>query len=120
MGDTFRSRRWIALIAAYVVALQAVLLPLSVATAGPFAISLCSPHATSNGAPRPADGQSGCPCAAGCGMLCGAHAVLTPEPVVFAAEAQEFGPAPAPILRPMAVVRAPGWRPQAARGPPRV
>ena len=119
MGDAFRSRRWIALIAAYVVALQAVLLPLSVATAGPFVASPCSAHTTSDGKPLPADGQSGCPCAAGCGTLCCAQAVLAPEPVVIATEAQEFGPAPTPRFRPMGVVRAPDWRPQAPRGPPR-
>jgi hypothetical protein len=120
MGDAFRSRRWIALIAAYVVALQAVLLPLSVAAAGPFASSPCSAHTTNNGAPSPADGQSGCPCAGGCGMLCCAHAVLAPEPVVIVVAARVFGPAPAPRLRPLSVVRTPDWRPQAPRGPPHV
>ena len=118
MGRIFRSRRFIALIAAYVVALQALLLPLSVVAAGPFAISLCSAHATSDGAPLPADGQSGCPCAGGCGMLCCAHAVLAPKPVIIASGAEVFGPAPAPRLHPMGVVRAPDWRPQAPRGPP--
>ena len=120
MGDAFRSRRIIALIAAYVVALQALLLPLSVAAAGPFAISLCSSHTTSDGAPLPADGQSGCPCAGGCGMLCGVHAVLAPEPVIIATGSEVFGPAPVPRLRPTGVVHAPEWRPQAPRGPPRV
>ncbi len=120
MGDTYRSRRWIALIAAYVVALQALLLPLSVAAAGPFSSSPCSAQTTNDRAPLPADGQSGCPCAAGCGTSCCTHAVLAPEPIVIAAGTQEFGPAPAPRLRPVGVVRTPDWRLQAPRGPPRV
>ena len=50
MSETARTRRGVALIAGYVVALQALLLPLSVA-AGPFAGSLCSLHV--NGSPSP-------------------------------------------------------------------
>ena len=116
MGGTFRSRRFIALIAAYVVALQALLLPLSVAAAGPFAISLCSSHATSDGAPLPADGQSGCPCAAGCGMLCCAHAVLAPEPVIIAAGTQDLRPGTGAAL----ASQGRGARPRlAAAGPAR-
>jgi hypothetical protein len=119
MGGIFRSRRWIALIAAYVVALQAVLLPLSALAAGPFDASICSAHATRDRAPLPADSQSGCPCAAGCGMLCCAHAVLAPEPAIIARGAEVFGLAALPRLRPTRVVRAPDWRPQAPRAPPR-
>lgn len=120
MGDNFRSRRWLALIAAYVVALQAVLLPLSVAAAGPFGAAPCSAaHATDNGTQAPAGGQNGCPCAAGCGALCCAHAVLlAPEPAVIVAVPQAFIPVPAPRLRAFSVARAPDWRPQAPRGPP--
>jgi hypothetical protein len=120
MGGIFRSRRWIALIAAYVVALQAVLLPISAVAAAPIAASICSAHATSDRAPLPAEGQSGCPCAAGCGTLCCAHAVLAPEAAVIASGADVFGPALAPRLRPVGVVHAPDWPPQAARAPPRV
>lgn len=120
MGDTFRSRRWIALIAAYVVALQAVMLPLSAMAAAPFAASLCSAHAASDRAPLPADEQGGCPCAAGCGTLCCTHAVLAPEPAVIASGAEVFGPVALPHLYPMGAALAPDWRPQAPRGPPPV
>ena len=117
MGDGFRSRRWIALVAAYVVGLQAVLLPLSVAAAGPFSTNPCSAHAANGGTP-PVNGQNGCPCAAGCGALCCAPAILAPEPVIAAIEAREFGPTPTPRLLLASLARAPDWCPQAPRGPP--
>lgn len=120
MSGSFGSRRWIALIAAYVVALQAVLLPLSALAAGPFDASICSAHMTRDSAPLPAQSQSGCPCAAGCGTLCCGHAALAPEPFVIANGSEAFGLAALPRLRPMGVMRAPDWRPQAPRAPPRV
>jgi hypothetical protein len=75
MGGPSHTRRLVALVAAYVVALQALLLPLSVASA-PFAgTSLCA--AATSGAAIPGGDQSGGPCAGGCGMLCCAPAVLS-------------------------------------------
>jgi hypothetical protein len=68
------TRRIVALIAAYVVALQALLLPISVAVGGPFQASLCSE--ASSGTPAKPD--TGCPCAAGCGMQCCAQSLLGP------------------------------------------
>lgn len=118
MGDGFRSQRLIALIAAYVLALQAVLLPLSAVVAGPIG-GPCSAHTTTDGASLPADGQSGCPCAGGCGMLCCVHVLLPPEPVVIATGEEVFSPAPVPASRPTGVICVPDWRPQAPRGPPR-
>jgi hypothetical protein len=86
--------------------------------AGPYAISLCAAQTTAHGAPHPAKGQSGCPCAGGCGMLCGVHAVLPPDPIVASAGPEIFGVAPMPALRPAVVICAPAWRPQTQRAPP--
>ena len=83
MSKAIRTRQIIALAAAYVVALQALLLPLSMATASPFATSLCA--AASDGishAPSPANHDSGCPCAAGCGMQCCAQTFVGPPQVM--------------------------------------
>jgi hypothetical protein len=113
MSEIARTRRGVALIAAYVVALQALLLPLSVA-AGPFAGSLC---ASVNGSPSPVSHEQGCPCAAGCGMQCCAQTLAGPPQIVIA-----LGPtrtiviAPAPVIQP--VVRVTERGPQVARAPP--
>jgi hypothetical protein len=84
MSKPTRSRRLIALAAAYVVALQALLLPLSMAAAGPFGTSLCAEAASAHGSSPPAGHDSGCPCAAGCGMQCCVQALANPPPVVVA------------------------------------
>jgi len=107
------SRRLIGLLAAYLVALPALILPLSMpATAA--AASLC---ATEHGAPA-GHGQA-CPCAAVCGMQCPA-----PAPALASGEAS---PLPAlqwhavAVLEPQALVAAPAQairKPQLPRGPP--
>jgi len=76
MNNPLPARRVIALVAAYVVALQASLLPLSVAAGSPLQTSLCS-EAT-NAAPGT---HTGCPCAAGCGMQCCAQGLLGPPQI---------------------------------------
>lgn len=63
------SRRLIALLAAYVVVLQALLLPLTVAAHSIVGDSLCS-SATADDGRGPAGHDTGCACAAGCGMQC--------------------------------------------------
>jgi hypothetical protein len=80
MSESTRTRRVIALIAAYVVALQALLLPLSVA-AGPFKSSLCTAATSVDGSPSPADHDSGCASAAGCGTQCCAQTLARPAVV---------------------------------------
>lgn len=75
MSKLVRARRLVALIAAYVAALQTLLLPLSVAAGSPFQASLCSE--ASGGAPVQRD--AGCPCAAGCGMQCCVQSLLGPS-----------------------------------------
>jgi hypothetical protein len=111
------SRPFIALAAAYVIALQALLLPLSVAVGGSPYFSLCSAGASVASSQSPADHQSGCPCAAGCGMQCCVHALAGPPHTSIALDITRAG---AP-LRPPAIERVvrPALRsPQLARAPP--
>src|SRR5512141_1972879 len=113
MSHPLRSRRIVALIAAYVVALGALLLPLSVAAGGPD-VSLCA--SASSAGPHSGDGHAtGCPCAAGCGTQCCANAMAGPPPAIVVL-------APAAIAKltppPRAIVSAARphlYRPQLAR-----
>jgi hypothetical protein len=116
MKPANRSRRIVALAAAYVIGLQALLLPLSVAAGGMF-VPLCSGQASVGTAQTPLGHDNGCPCAAGCGMQCGVHALAGPPANVIAFGA--FGVASQ--LPPLAIVAAPPaaeHRPQLARAPP--
>lgn len=111
------SRRIVALIAAYIVALQALLLPLSVAAGASLAGGLCA--ASAERAPVPADNDKSCPCAAGCGMQCGAQAFLEPPPVdVTVVRTTTDAAAPGEALHP--VPRASTRNPQIPRAPPAV
>jgi hypothetical protein len=118
MRQPFRSRRIVALAAAYVVALQASLLPLSLAAGASPGASLCS-AATSTAGPQSGSGHggSGCPCASGCGMQCCVHALAGPPQALIVPVLT--GPArlaPPPAL---AQVARPWLRsPQLARAPP--
>jgi hypothetical protein len=69
MSKPGRIRPVVALAAAYLIALQALLLPLSVAVGGVSPSSLCS-AAVSPASQMPAGDSSGCACASGCGMQC--------------------------------------------------
>jgi hypothetical protein len=110
------SRRLIALLAAYVVALQALLLPLTVAAHPLFGESLCA-SATADGTPKPAGHDKGCACAAGCGMQCHAPTLAGPAPITFDAHRLRVSTvAAAPLI--VAVVRSPSRTPQVARAPP--
>ena len=117
MVRTVRSRRLIALLAAYVVALQALLLPLTVAAGATFEASLCTASATTDGAPPPASHDGPCPCAAGCGMHCCAQVLAAPPQAVSVR-----GPASAltVLARPLfdRVVLPAHLSLQRARGPP--
>ncbi len=112
-----RSRRIVALAAAYVIGLQALLLPLSVAAGGVFSPVLCAAGASVGSAQSPLGHDNGCPCAAGCGMQCGAHALAVPPRTVIAfalAGASKPLPLPAIDAAPRAALR----NPQLARAPP--
>jgi hypothetical protein len=115
MSHPFRSRRIIALIAAYVVALQALLLPLSVAAgAADFSLCVSSVSASSHSGD---DHGTGCPCAAGCGAQCCASATAGPPPamVVHAPAAIARIAPPRTIV---SVARPHLHSPQLARAPP--
>jgi hypothetical protein len=117
MSESARSRRVIALAAAYVVALQALLLPLSVAAGSPFDSSLCAAAASVDHAPVPAGHDGGCPCAAGCGTQCCAQAFVGPPQVtVTLGLTRAIAMTPAPAIEP--VVRVADRGPQVPRAPP--
>lgn len=80
MHNPSRPRRLIALFVAYVVALQALLLPLS-AAAGVTYGTFCADAASVEDGHRPVNHDTGCPCADGCGVLCCAQALTGPLPV---------------------------------------
>lgn len=117
MSKPLRSRRLIALLAAYVVALQALLLPLTVAAGAAFDGGLCTASASIDGAPPPANHDGGCPCAAGCGMQCCTQALADAPQVALI-----LGPTRIAILVSPPVVEAalpPTNRgPQRTRAPP--
>lgn len=77
MSKPVRSRRLIALFASYVVALQALLLPLTVVGFAAPGAAICE-SAAGEGSHQPASHDSGCACVAGCGMQCCAQALAAP------------------------------------------
>jgi len=116
MKSCARSSRIVALAAAYVVALQALLLPLSVAAGNPIVSSLCATTADSS---QPASHENGCPCAAGCGMQCHGEGLAGPPQAIVTlalsnSPAAIFAPAFEPVVQP--AVRGP----QIPRAPPAV
>ena len=116
MTSVMRPRRIVALLAAYAVALQALLLPLTVAAGAAPAASLCTSVA-SNGTQSPAGHAIGCPCAAGCGMQCCVGALAGP-PQIFALVAPSS--AGERLTQPAAAPKAfhAQRSPQLARAPP--
>jgi hypothetical protein len=117
MSKTVRARQITALVAAYVVVLQALLLPLSVAAASPFKTSLCAAAMSANGVPSPASHDTGCPCAAGCGMQCCAQTLAGPAQITVTCGATcAVSMTPAPATEP--VIRLADRSPQIPRAPP--
>jgi hypothetical protein len=117
MRKSTDSRRMIALVAAYVVALQALLLPLSVASGAAIDSSVCATATSAAGSQPPASHDTGCACAAGCGMQCCGQALASPPEIVVAlrltrARALVLPPAIEPFVRP------PEKGPQIPRAPP--
>ena len=111
-------RRLIGLAAAYLVAAQVILLPLSIASASQLLSAICT--SAPGGAPshQPADSTDGCGCAAACGTLCCASAALDgPAVADFAAT-----PAVVQVLGPTVAVvtggRADSRGAHHPRGPP--
>lgn len=117
MREPKRARRLLALAAAYVVALQALLLPLSVAAASPFAGGLCAAAHSLESPPAPVPMPAGCGCAAGCGMECGTqHALAPPSIVLVPFDTYIADNRPTSALAP--VVRPSVRGPQIPRAPP--
>ena len=119
MSESARSRRVIALVAAYVVALQA----LAVAAVGggrrPFKSSLCAAATSVDGSPSPAGHDSGCPCAAGCGTQCCVQTLAGPPVATVTRDlTRAIAMAPAPAIEP--IVRVADRSPQIPRAPPAV
>lgn len=111
------SKRVIGLLAAYLVALQALLLPLSMPAAAQVGGLCISAQDDGGPAQQPSGHDQGCPCAAGCAMQCHAPAL--------AAGAAARMPAP-PVVIAIVLVPAPPASPippfargaQMPRGPP--
>jgi hypothetical protein len=117
MSRPHRVRPIIALAAAYVIALQALLLPLSVAVGGSPFFSLCSAGTSVASSQSPADHQSGCPCAGSCGMQCCVHTLAAPPQTVTVLDLTQVGALITPAaLEP--VIRLAVRSPQVARAPP--
>jgi hypothetical protein len=116
MSEFFQPRRLVALAAAYVIALQALLLPLSVVAGRAFDSTICSAATSADGSSSPAGHNTGCPCAA-CGMQCCGQVLAGPPPVVAALDlTRAVTMAPVPALSP--VVRSADRSPQIPRAPP--
>lgn len=119
MNRTGRSRPIIALAAAYLIALHALLLPLSVVAGGAFPFSLCSAGASVASSQAPGSHQNGCPCAGGCGMQCSVHALAGPPQTLIVLAQTGIGTRlPMPALAPAVRITMRG--PQLARAPPAV
>ena len=117
MSKSLRWRNIIALAAAYLVALQALLLPLSVAAGSPFHLSLCAAAAATDGAPQPVDHDGGCPCAAGCGTQCCVQSLAGPPQVAIRlASTRVTAMTPVRAIEP--VIRPADRSPQIPRAPP--
>ena len=117
MSKSLRCRHVIALAAAYVVALQALLLPLSVAAGSPFHSSLCAAAAATDGLPQPTGHDGGCPCAAGCGTQCCVQSLVGPPQVaIILAPTRAIVMTPPRAIEP--VIRPADRSPQIPRAPP--
>jgi hypothetical protein len=117
MSKSLRYRHVIALAAAYVVALQALLLPLSVAASSPFHSSLCAAAASADSSPPPAGHDGGCPCAAGCGTQCCVQSLAGPPQVaIILAPTRVTAMTPMCAIEP--VIRPADRSPQVPRAPP--
>lgn len=92
MSECIRPRRICALLVAYVVALQAILLPLSLAVGAPFINSLCG--ATTSDSSQGSGSPDAAYVCATCGVSCCAQALEQP-PYILAVVAREARPSAA-------------------------
>lgn len=115
MSKLFRSRRLFALFAAYTIALQALLLPLTVAAFAMPDDGLCASVA---GQSQPLSHDTGCACAAGCGMQCGPQTLLGPPAQAGVTLRQASVRVMAQPTVPARIARPAQRVPQAPRAPP--
>ncbi len=117
MRTSIPYRQIIALAATYVVVLQALLLPLAVAAAGPMRDGLCLTSGTNTPTSKPAQHDAGCGCAAGCGTQCCGQGLIGAVPASLAAVLTGFS-----VLTPAfaleAAAQAAPRGPQIPRAPP--
>jgi hypothetical protein len=110
--------RLIGLLAAYLVALQALALPLAMPASPAFAGGLClgSGHSGAPAKQVPGDGR-GCPSCAGCGLFCEAPSLAAAPAVIVPAPPPHRAAVLTPALRrpPLPAARR---TPQVPRGPP--
>jgi hypothetical protein len=104
------TRRSIALVAAYAVALQVLLLPLGIALASPFVTEHCTTE-------QPLHQSQGCPCAAGCGTTCCEHTLAAP-PAEFSAAELSAAAADLVVTATVEAARPFAHIQQSARAPP--
>lgn len=117
MQTALRTRRLIALIAAYVVAIQALLLPLTVAASASLDASLCISSVSGDGSGSTTGHKTGGLCAANCAMQCCAPAFASPPRIELAFGATGAGTAAEPSVI-VGVLIATTHTPQSARAPP--
>lgn len=111
------SGRIIGLLAAYLVAFQALAMPLSMTPAAAVGESLCLGGHAGGPAPHPAGHDQSCPCCAGCGLICQAPALAGGEAHPVPAPPLQVAAVVAPVARaavPLAVVHVA----QMPRAPP--
>ena len=115
MGKYFRWRRFFALAVAYVLALQTLVLSLSLGQGAPFLNSLCSAGLTDT-SQDPGGSDAGHTCGVACGAFCCSPALDAPAAGTAAilSEAHPFVASLAIDPPAMAVIKGP----QIARAPP--
>ena len=116
MSEYFRPRRACALILAYVVALQALLLPLSAVAGASLGNSLCVAASADNSKGSDSD-ERGYACGAVCGVNCCAPILDVPRSVVIAVDLGNARPL-APIFAFTKPVQSLAKGPQIPRAPP--
>jgi hypothetical protein len=115
MSKRVLARQICALLSAYVIALQALLLPLSVAADASFESSLCA-AASADISQVPGNRDAGCSCAAGCGVSCCAQALDMPPGIIAPGAKEARSLTTAMAVAP--AVRPPTTGPQVPRAPP--
>jgi hypothetical protein len=116
MSECFRPRRVCALILAYVVALQALLMPLSAVAGASLGNSLCVAASADNSKGSESNDR-GYACGAVCGVTCCAPILDGPPSVVIAVDLGSARPV-APVLAFTKPVQSGSKGPQIPRAPP--